>query len=464
MSEDSCWTAAHATVVSVVVTALATIGLTTAYILYPAIVAARFRPRCCAVEDIGWIGGSSSSSAGMPPTVPPILATVGTPIPTTTLTPNDDNNNPCPTVVAAHDVVVVLSVIIPSFNEELRLPVMLKESYEYLTSGTPLCQALLDLVQALDGSSCSAAASDDDDDDDGHCVWAAGVTASTAAARQKEQQPAPIVAVEWIVVDDGSTDQTGQAFRDFCQQKQKAAKNNADSLSMSNRNCTIIHNNNNNPRMLYKLVTLAQNAGKGAAVQAGMLLASGSFRLMVDADGATDFAVGLAAMTARVVQQHCCNNTTIWVGSRAHLHKDTLTAPPIQAADRSRVRRIVSAAFHGLRAICLGQTTTTIVDTQCGFKLFPAPAAQAIFTALHLQKWAFDIEVLYLALTLRYSVHEVTVPWQEIEGSKLNTSVWNLAMVSLAMLRDMICVRLCYLLNIWSPMDQGGMQAQPSRS
>jgi dolichyl-phosphate beta-glucosyltransferase len=47
-------------------------------------------------------------------------------------------------------------------------------------------------------------------------------------------------------------------------------------------------------------------------------------------------------------------------------------------------------------------------------------------------------------------VKEVGVPWQEIDGSKLATSKFALAWVSLCMLRDMICVRACYSLGIWS--------------
>jgi glycosyltransferase involved in cell wall biosynthesis len=44
-------------------------------------------------------------------------------------------------------------------------------------------------------------------------------------------------------------------------------------------------------------MSLQPNAGKGAAVQAGMLAATGDYRLMVDADGATEFGSGLLALT-----------------------------------------------------------------------------------------------------------------------------------------------------------------------
>jgi len=41
------------------------------------------------------------------------------------------------------------------------------------------------------------------------------------------------------------------------------------------------------------------------------------------------------------------------------------------------------------------------------------------------------------------------VVWQEVEGSKLDVDKITLALVSLGMLRDMVCVRACYLLEVW---------------
>ena len=44
---------------------------------------------------------------------------------------------------------------------------------------------------------------------------------------------------------------------------------------------------------------------------------------------------------------------------------------------------------------------------------------------------------------------EVPVKWHEVEGSKLATGKLALIIASLGMLRDMICVRACYVLGIW---------------
>ncbi|GAX11515.1 dolichyl-phosphate beta-glucosyltransferase [Fistulifera solaris] len=259
---------------------------------------------------------------------------------------------------------VLLSIIIPAFNEELRLPIMLEDAFHYLTS--PSCPALKQLGKG---------------------------------------------AVEWIVVDDGSSDQTGRAFRRYVEEKPPS------------------HN------MCYKLITLPRNLGKGAAVQSGMLAATGQFCLYVDADGATSFGPGLEALTHQLMS----GKEFVFMGSRAHLQQE-----------RSFLRRFLALAFRVLLTITLGPAAQHIRDTQCGFKLISRNAAQRIFRTLHLQRWAFDIEVLYLAVHLQVTVKEEVVPWHEVEGSKLNTSIWNLALVSLSMLRDMICVRLCYQLGIWS--------------
>ena len=62
---------------------------------------------------------------------------------------------------------------------------------------------------------------------------------------------------------------------------------------------------------------------------------------------------------------------------------------------------------------------------------------------------AFDTELVVIAEKLGVSLAEVGVIWNEIEGSKLDVDKITLALVSLGMLRDMVCVRACYLLGIW---------------
>ena len=59
-------------------------------------------------------------------------------------------------------------------------------------------------------------------------------------------------------------------------------------------------------------------------------------------------------------------------------------------------------------------------DTQCGFKIFSREAARRIFPSLHIERWAFDVELLYLCRAAEISVIEVPVKWEDVEGSHLN--------------------------------------------
>jgi dolichyl-phosphate beta-glucosyltransferase len=126
-------------------------------------------------------------------------------------------------------------------------------------------------------------------------------------------------------------------------------------------------------------------------------------------------------------------------GSRAYLEKES-------TAQRSFVRTILMKAFHFFVSLFV---SSKIHDTQCGFKLFTADSSQAVFDTLHLRRWAFDTEVVLLCDQLGIQILEVAVPWHEVDGSKLSTSKLALAMVSITMLRDMVCVRTCYTFGIW---------------
>ena len=179
-----------------------------------------------------------------------------------------------------------------------------------------------------------------------------------------------------------------------------------------------------------------------AAIKTGMSIAKGHFSLMVDADGATDFGPGLQNLV-KSLSTHSNNNNTKRIavfGSRAHMQGES-------TAKRSFVRSLLMWAFHFFVRVLV---SSSIQDTQCGFKLFDQEAARIIFGNLHLQRWAFDTEVVCLCHLLQVTMLEVAVPWQEIEGSKLSTSKFALAMASITMLRDMICVRLCYTLRLWT--------------
>ena len=153
--------------------------------------------------------------------------------------------------------------------------------------------------------------------------------------------------------------------------------------------------------------------------------------LLADADGATDIR-DHAALEARALAGDCA----VVCGSRAHL------ADTAVVARRSMIRNILMRGFHAVVQIVGG--VEGVRDTQCGFKLFRRREALVLFKQLHLERWAFDVEILYVALALRYKVAEVPVTWTEVPGSKVD-----LVRDSLRMARDIACVRLAYLGGLW---------------
>lgn len=234
---------------------------------------------------------------------------------------------------------------------------------------------------------------------------------------------------EIIVVDDCSSDDTASIVREsYC------------------RKDTV------------RLISLDQNEGKGSAVRRGMLAARGAYLLMADADSATDIRdydklmAGMAKLDSAAWKPERQSTVStrsdcvlvesplgVAIGSRAHLAKDSV-------AHRSLLRTILMTGFHFFVSLLCH---SKIKDTQCGFKLFTRRAAHLLFANLHLERWAFDIELVQLCCRMDIPMVEVAVNWREVSGSKLITKKLDVVTTSITMLRDMLCVRLCYSLGIW---------------
>jgi len=82
-------------------------------------------------------------------------------------------------------------------------------------------------------------------------------------------------------------------------------------------------------------------------------------------------------------------------------------------------RRIVSRLGNLLVRLLLG---IKLVDTQCGFKLFSAEAAKRIFPLQTIERWGFDMEILAIAIRKGYKIKEVAVDWADAEGSTVKKS------------------------------------------
>lgn len=186
--------------------------------------------------------------------------------------------------------------------------------------------------------------------------------------------------VEVLVVDDGSTDATLAVVEAF------------------SKRCPAV-----------RLIKNEKNKGKGGVVKQGMLEAAGEWRLFMDADSATpvDQIKRLLAFTS---------THEVIIGSR-YLHPESIKIKqPLKRRIPSRaVNRLIQFAF-----------LPGIKDTQCGFKLFSAEAAQTIFSRQRVHGWLFDVEILTIARQLGYAIKEVPVDWYDAKDSKLRAmrTIW----------------------------------------
>lgn len=179
------------------------------------------------------------------------------------------------------------------------------------------------------------------------------------------------------------------------------------------------------------------------------MCARGCQLLFADADGATTFAdlEKLEAEMRNLTPLNEWENPAIVIGSRAHLQEEAI-------ATRSTFRTILMHGFHFLVWLF---AVRDIRDTQCGFKLFTRSAAQNLFHLMHVERWAFDVELLFLAQALDIRVIEVGVNWTEIEGSKI-TPVWTWIQMG----RDLFLIWFRYAIGAWRYTDRHGRKIHSS--
>ena len=61
-----------------------------------------------------------------------------------------------------------------------------------------------------------------------------------------------------------------------------------------------------------------------------------------------------------------------------------------------------------------------IKDTQCGFKCFTQKAALEICERQKIEKFSFDVEMLYIGRKLGYKIKEVPICWFNSPHTKVN--------------------------------------------
>lgn len=176
-----------------------------------------------------------------------------------------------------------------------------------------------------------------------------------------------------VFIDDGSTDRTREILY-------TASKNNS----------------------LFSVVTIPNNRGKGNAVREGVRTVIEDAMVFCDADLA--YPLSNIDEAIRKLNQ----GADIVIGSR------DLAENPFRGLF---IRRLTHKLFSFVVG-CL--IPVGVSDTQCGFKAFRTPVAKALFSFLTVERFAFDVEILYLAKLWRLNIVRIPVVPRDRRVSSVN--------------------------------------------
>lgn len=153
----------------------------------------------------------------------------------------------------------------------------------------------------------------------------------------------------------------------------------------------------------YLRVIDEMSQGKGAAVRTGMLAATGDYLFMADAD----FSMPVEEIAKFLPPQ--LGQYDVAIGSRE--------APGAVRYNEPQYRHFMGRVFNFyVKTLAI----PGFEDTQCGFKCFRREVAWDILPNQTIDGWAFDVELLFIALRRGYRIVEVPVQWYYGENSRVS--------------------------------------------
>src|SRR5438093_13017716 len=181
---------------------------------------------------------------------------------------------------------------------------------------------------------------------------------------------------ELIVVNDGSTDTTAAIARERLK----------------------------DARIETRLLENFPNRGKGAAVRSGLLAAREPIGLFFDADLSTPLGE-----TPKLIQPIANGEVDIAFGSRALDRSLIGVHQPWRREQGGRVFNLIVRLA----------TALPFWDTQCGFKAFRMNVCRPLIEAAKIDRFGFDVELIYLAHLAQVRLREIPVRWDHNPGSKV---------------------------------------------
>ncbi|HVG37902.1 MAG TPA: dolichyl-phosphate beta-glucosyltransferase [Pyrinomonadaceae bacterium] len=202
-------------------------------------------------------------------------------------------------------------------------------------------------------------------------------TLQTALAYLAENYPHS----EVLVMDDGSPDKTAEIAAARFAQIDRSAKVSA------------------------RVISYQPNRGKGYAVRVGLLAARHPVALFSDADLSTPITE-----TPKIVEPIFRGEYDVVFGSRALDRSLIGTHQPWRREQGGRVVNLLVRLA----------TRLPFWDTQCGFKAFRMEICRPVVEAAVIDRFGFDVELLYVAHLAGLRLLEHPVRWDHFEGSKLD--------------------------------------------
>lgn len=203
---------------------------------------------------------------------------------------------------------------------------------------------------------------------------------------------------ELIVVDDGSSDDTATVA--------EATARNLGSATT-------------------RVIRYEPNRGKGYAVRLGLLEARANIALFSDADLSTPITE-----TPKLVEAIRGGECDFAFGSRALDRSLIGVHQPWRREQGGRVFNLIVRLATGL----------PFWDTQCGFKAFRMSVCRPLIEAAQIDRFGFDVELIYLAQLAQLRLREIPVRWDHTSGGPLDES-GNYSRDSLRMINEVRRIR-----------------------
>lgn len=143
--------------------------------------------------------------------------------------------------------------------------------------------------------------------------------------------------------------------------------------------------------------------GKGAAVRTGMLAATGDYLFMADAD------LSMPIAEVNKFLPPVLSDYDVAIGSRE--------APGAVRYNEPEYRHIMGRIFNLIVRLL---AVPGFQDTQAGFKCFRRQVAVDVLANQTINGWAFDVELLYIAVRRGYDIIEVPIHWHYRQNSRVN--------------------------------------------